>query len=169
MGMLRSCLRSIKSIWHEICCCHVKFRDGSNGREYCVSYHASVSRKKDSSSSNPSQIYLDIQSSPRLRTKDCFGCQWYFHRRTFTALRKLSSNESNSQLGQRQTMFSLRPRSMAQRTNVPRSIPCVKWYVWCSLCPERQRERGTTLDFFALLSISSNFSRINKTTQIIDP
>ena len=121
--MLQSCSRFIKGFLKDICCCSVKFDDKSNEEEYCISYNVSTSRvKKDSSSSNPSQIYLNIQSSSRLLKNRCFGCRWYFNRPPLSFFRQVSSNVANSQPGARQKILSQRHRSLTQPTNLLRTM-----------------------------------------------
>ena len=122
MAMVRSCFGSFKNVIPGICYCPVKFRNRWIEDDHFVTYHASVSRRNDSSSSNPSQIFVTIQSSSQLFKKRCFSCCWYFNRKPVGTLRKLSSTASNSQPAQSQPTLLNRSHLTTEQPNVSRSM-----------------------------------------------
>lgn len=154
MGMLRSCLQSFNSVLRDICCCHVKFDDRSNEDECRISYNVSTSiKKKDSSNSNPSQIYLNIRSSPRLLKNRCFGFRWYFNRPPLSIFRPVSSNMSRSQRGGKQKILTRRRHSWTQPTNILRSMRWTSsvWSDQSDVHPARREGQDLTASLNYLL------------------
>jgi hypothetical protein len=111
--IFQSCYQLIKHLLTKICCCYFKIHFQQYKKDAYIYYNASITANDSSNSSN--NIYLKVQTAPRLLRNQCCEFRWYFNRRPLIECQQCSSRISKECLQEKRMSFSIHRRLLTQR------------------------------------------------------
>ena len=121
--MLKSMSKFFKHLFHDLWCCYFQIDCNRYSTEPYVSYNATVTRHESSNSStivNHNQLYLKIHKSPRVTSRNCCDCRWYFNRKPLIPPEQYCPIESKESFKKNGTHHAVRYTSLTQRTDITR-------------------------------------------------